>query len=150
MAYATVEAALATVLRGATGFDTTNVVVGHFRPLASKKESVTLTPGAVAGRTSQGNRTVTTEWVVNVQYFVKATDHNNVEDVYATIAAGRQKLIDEVDKYPTLNGTTGVVIARIVDAGEPDWLQQGRSYIWQQMLRCTIRETVLISGGEYA
>ena len=149
MSYATIEAALATVLRLATGFDAANVVVGHYRPLSSKKESVTLTPGAISGRRSEGNRTVTTDWVVNVQYFVKASDHNNVEDVYATITAGRQKLIDVVDQYPTLNGTAGVVIARIVEADEPDWLQSGSSYIWQQMMRCMVRETVLISGGEY-
>lgn len=150
MSYATIESALATVLRTATGFDATNVVIGQFRPLASKKESVSLTPGAISGRRSEGNRTVTTDWVVQIQYFVKATDHANVEDVYATIVAGRQKLIDVVDKNPTLNGTAGVVIARITEADEPDWLQSGNSYIWQQMLRCMIRETVLITGGEFA
>lgn len=150
MSYATIESALATILRTATGFDTTNVVIGHFRPLANKKESVSLTPGAISGRRSEGNRTVTTDWVVQIQYFVKATDHANVEDVYATIIAGRQKLIDVVDQNPTLNGTAGVVIARITDADEPDWLQSGRSYIWEQMLRCTIRETALLTGGEFS
>jgi len=150
MSYATIQSAVSTILQKATGFDSANVVIGHYRPLASKKESVSITPGAISGRRSQGNRTVTTDWVVNIQYFVKATDHNNVEDVYSTIVAGRQKLIDVVDQYPTLDGTAGVVIARLEAADEPDWLQQGRSYIWVQNMRCVVRETVLITGGEYA
>lgn len=149
MSYATIEVALLAVLQGTTSFSSSNCVRGHFRPMASKSESVTLTPGAVTGRDSHGIRTVTTDWNINIQLFVRA-NRANVEDTYADIESLRQELIDEVDANPTLNGTANVVLARIIDASEPDWLQRGRSNIWTQQMRCLVRERVLITGGEYA
>ena len=143
MSYATVEAALLTLIQGMTDYDTNNTSQSDYRILGhGKAQAVVLTPGAFTRSTAspQWHRT---RWTINIEMYSLFT--GDINTAGSTMRSKRQDIIDEIDKYPTLNDTSGVVLARITGGSEYElWSIHSKQY-WVQILTCEIEERTVIT-----
>ena len=148
MSYATVEADLLTVLRLHANYDGNNTAQGDYRQLArGGPRFVTLFPGAIPNRELIATpRRMGTTWEIQIQLFVPFTGEANTSN--STLITDRQDIIDHLDKYPTLNGSTGVVSALVTSAREPEpWRGESRNY-WKTDIMYRVAERVTVTIAE--
>lgn len=148
MSYDTIEAAVLTRVRNISGYSSTNTSEGDYRILAKGvSKAVILQPGAIRGRTKIATpRRLGTTWVVLIELFIPFI--KEISDVADSIRTERQLIMDEMDKYPTLDQTTGVIHAWITSSSEPDgWQGSGRRW-WTQTLECEVTEHVTVTIAE--
>ena len=152
MSYATIEAAVKTLLEdgGVTGLSTANanVTQGNYRPLGKRNLVVVLQPGAIPEAGFAGNDTKRVKWVVEIEVFIKY--NLDITSIASSIRSVRDGIITYLNKYPTLNGTAGVVLAEITNADKPEGAQSGSRTFWTQRLYLSATEETTITGGEYA
>ena len=149
MSYEVVEDGLRDVIRKLGNYDSSNCVTGNYRPLGGgKRRVVVLQPGAVPDRSiAAALRRIRTLWVVNIELYIRfRTDVSTIAD---DIRTDRQEIIDQVDKWPKLDATSGVVNAFITSVSEPEMWRLGESRNWwRQVLRCEIEERVNVTASE--
>ncbi len=148
MSYKVVEDGLLTIIRLLANYDDNNSSNGDFRALgAGKQRVVVLQPGAIRDRSVvAAPRRIRTLWMINLNLFVSF--QGEISTVAEAIRVDRQELIDQIDKYPTLNGTAGVVIAFVEGGGEPDhWVGENRSW-WRQVLSISVEERATVTIAE--
>lgn len=151
MSYATIEAKVQDLIQGLSAFDDDDVSLGDYRVLVRGSPTyAVLVPGPFEHEEydSWGGRI--TRWDITIDLFVR--DYADGTE-YVDLKTHRQSILDEIDKYPTLDGLTGVTLALIV-VGEPtrdvfDEAGGGPHFLLQRMtLRVT--EHTLATGGEFA
>jgi len=143
MSYSTCENALETIIKQVTGYSIANVTKGDYRILGhGVSKAVVLVPGAFT-RNAAAESWLRTAWIANIELYVPFT--GDISTIASSIRTERQAIIDEVDKYPTLNSATGVVLARITGGGEPEMWVIGNKNFWKQILNCSIEERVVVS-----
>ena len=151
MSYDTIEAAALTVLRLHADYSSTNTSRGDYRILGGGlTRGVVLTPSSVLAReVVAAPRQIRTVWVINIDLFISFTAVGGEQDKIAdAIRADRQNIIDQFDKYPTLNGATGIIHAIITSALEPEkWTGQSRNW-WSQRMQMQVEERVQVSIAE--
>ncbi len=148
MSYATVEAALLTVLRLHANFDSNNSAQGDYRQLArGGTRFVVLMPGSVPNReVIAAPRRMGTLWEIQIQLFVLFTGEANTSS--STLIADRQSIMDHLDKYPTINGLTGVTSAMVASVREPEpWVGESRKY-WKADIIYRVAEHVTVTIAE--
>ncbi len=148
MSYKSVETALLTVLRLLANYDGDNSSAGDYRILGKGVTSaIILQPGAIPQREVVAYpRRVRTLWVVDVELLIPFL--GEISTTAEALRDDRQEIIDQIDKYPTLSGATGVVVAFITSAPVPDlWLGESRRW-WRQVLHCQIEERVTVTVAE--
>ena len=154
MSYSSVEAALQTILQGLTGTfaDTAQVTLGNYDVLDSGvAASAVLVPGAFEqdGQGEGGARKSVRAWNVLIDLFRKYVDEGTT---YTSFTTDRDAVIAEIEKYPTLNGETGIVNVIVRSDGDPgevfDEDDAGPFFVWQR-LRVAVTERADLSGGEY-
>jgi hypothetical protein len=148
MTYAAVETALATVIKGATGFSTANVTSGDPRPFGTgQTKIVILEPGAFDIPSPAGSsRRKATTWGILVNLYIAFQD--DIAEIASDIRTVRQTLIDRIDKFPTLDGQAGVTHAYIVRGREPDEWVLGTRRWWRQVLEVQATETTTVTFAE--
>tara|TARA_R110000824_G_scaffold11293_6_gene49355 strand:- start:3678 stop:4124 length:447 start_codon:yes stop_codon:yes gene_type:complete len=147
MSYDTVESGLLTLVRVLSNYDTTNSDRGDYRVLGTGvTRAVVLNPGSISNREVVAlPRRVQTEWEIIIELFVPFSGEISIAS--AAIRTDRQELLDHLDKYPTLNGVSGVVHAFVRGGSDPEvWAGESSSY-WKQSLVMRILEnqTVVIA-----
>lgn len=148
MSYATVEAALLTVLRLHADYDANNSLQGDYRQLAKGgARFVVLMPGSVPNReVIAAPRRIGTLWEIQIQLFILFTGETSTSS--STLVTNRQSIMDHLDKYPTLNGETGVVSAMVSSAREPvPWGGESRNY-WKTDIMYRVAEHVTVTIAE--
>lgn len=150
MSYNTVEAALLAVIQLIAGsvYTASNSSQGDYRILASGKDRlVVLQPGLILAReVSAAPRYIRTRWRVKIELYIPFA--GELSTIASNIRSIRQQLIDQVDKYPTLNGTSGIVLAFITGGGEPQvWTGEVQRF-WYQELDCDIEERATVAIAE--
>ena len=147
MSYNTVEAGLATVIKLADGFDSSNVTQGDYRILAKGlSKAVVLSPGSFSSEVVAAPRRLRQSWIVDLDLFIPFTDE--ISSAAASVRSVRQTIMDKIDQYPTLNGTSGVINAFIASGSEPSaWRGENRRW-WVQTLRVEIEERSTVSIAE--
>ncbi len=140
MSYATIEAALSSVIQKITDFDGNNVSQGNWLILGhGKAKSVVLMPGPFTQEDSSMNGHTLITWIVDVELYILWSGEQAT--VVATLKTQRQLIVDEVNKFRKLDATSGVLNAIIQDgdAVEPFQSPDGAMF-WKQTLRCQVLE----------
>lgn len=147
MSYATAEAGLLTIIRKLAAFTTTNSSQGDYRILAKGvAKAVVLTPGGFSREVTAAPRRLRQAWIIDIEIFIPWTDQ--ISTISAAVKSVRQNIMDEVDKYPTLDSTSGVINAFISGGSQPElWRGENRRW-WVQTLRCDIEERSTVTIAE--
>ena len=155
MSYATIEARVKLLLEGLTGIfpETKLVSRGDYRELDSGASTIAvLIPGAFLqdGVAQGGARKSVRDWSVLIDLYRKYLDEGTT---WTDFEADRDAILEELEKYPSLNSLPGIVRVQIqadADPGEiDDEDNQGPFFVWQR-LRVTVVERADLSGGEFA
>ena len=109
-------------------------------------KAIVLPPGRFGPREMVTPQRVRNVWSINVELLIAFKDE--ITTVRKEIREERQKILDEIDKYPTLDSTTGVVFAMITDGDEPELWQVGTRKLWRQMMYCRVEERESVTYGE--
>ncbi len=154
MSYSSVEAAVLTLLQALTGTfaATTDVTRGDYRILDSGADTnAVLIPGSFEqdGIAEGGARKSVRDWNVLIDLFRQYADDGTT---WTNFETDRDAVMAQLEKYPTLNGESGVVnvvISADADPGEVfDEDDAGPFFVWQR-LRIRITERADLSGGEF-
>jgi len=147
MSYATVEAGLLAVIRLHADYNTTNSSAGDYRLLGSgKSKIIILTPGLFTQTVVAAPRRMGTSWSVNLELFIPF--QQELSNIASNIRSVRQTLMDQINKYPHLNDTAGVIDAIVEGGSEPElWQGENRRW-WVQKMRCVIKERVIVTIAE--
>jgi len=146
MSYNSVESALATIIKKASGYSATNVAQGDYRVLAKgNAKAVILQPGAFI-RSQAAESWKRSQWNVNVEIYIAFG--GEISTVAGNIRTERQSIIDKIDQYPTLDSASGVVLAELAGGGEPEMWQIGAQQFWKQVMICRVEERALINVQE--
>lgn len=153
MSYDTVEDGLRDVIALLSNYSTTgataNLSQNDFRILNNGvSRAVVLQPGPIRERSvAQATRRMRTQWVINMSLFVPFTDE--IVTIADAIKADRQELIDQIDKFPTLDlAASGVVSALVEGGGEPEYWISGSPNWWRQVLRVVVEERATVTIAE--
>lgn len=148
MSYDAVEAGLLSVIQLLPDYNSTNSSRGDFRILAKGvSRAVVLSPGAFIGRDVVATpRQMQTIWVINLHLLIPFT--SEISTIRGLIRTERQKIIDQIDKYPTLGAVSGVVSA-ILTGGEEPRIWQGESQRWWlQVMQVEVEERSSVTIAE--
>jgi len=136
------------ILTEVPGLSDKNVARGQYKILGmGNTVNVVLMQGRIPIHEKSDNTRYRTVWIVNIELYVGfAVDRLQVE---ADMEEYRQAIIDELDKHPTLDGTTGVVFAGFTEADEPSYGESVSKLWWKQTLVYEIeeRQTVTYDAG---
>ena len=154
MGYITVQSALSSVIQKITNYDATNVVDDDYRILSQGKvaRAVILRRGPSEHRKlTMGNpHNVENIWTINAELFVAQSP--TFEDLANQAVVEGQKIVDEVRKWPNLDGTSGVVTVDIDIFDEPEEGTfegaGGGSMWWRQIVETLIVEIVAVTRSE--
>ncbi len=147
MSYSTTEAGLLTLIRAMTGFSSTNATAGDYRILGKGvTKAVVLSPGGFTRGIAQTPRRIRQSWVINIEIYLPWTDE--ISTISAAVRTVRQNIMDQIDKYPTFNSTSGVINAFIASGGEPDLYRGENRRWWVQTLRCEVEERSTVTIAE--
>ncbi len=106
MSYAAIQTGYATVIKKIAGYDATNVLENDRRVLGhGETVMVVLLPGPFrqVEATLKGQNTIV--WTTFIDLFVLYKGEANT--TIALLIAERQKIIDEINKWPHLDGVAG-------------------------------------------
>lgn len=152
MSYDTVEAALETLLVAMPEFSASTVSRGDYRVLDSgSSDLIVLTPGPFEqdGVGQAGARKSIRLWSILADLFRKYEDDATT---WAGFIATRDAVIDNIEKYPTLNNVAGLTLVAMEAPGDPievfDEDDNGPFFVFQR-IRVAVTERVDLSGGEY-
>lgn len=148
MSYELVETGLADVIKLLARYDNTNVSRGDARIFANaKRENVILDPGSIPVR-----EVVATPRRVREVYQIQATLYirfkTEISEIWQQIRTVRQELLDHLDKYPTLNGVTGVITSWVSRANEPIAGAGPMGNMWTQTFIVDIEERKTVTIAE--
>jgi hypothetical protein len=148
MTYAACETALVAILRGLSSTFATADVGTDYSILdnGSNNRAVVL-PGAVGNVGTAAQLSYRT-WDLLIDLNIRYTDKTS----YAKFAALRDTVLGQLDKYPSLNNTAGMVVQSISSDGDPhdvmDKAQRGPVDVGQ-IIRVTVLDITAITGGEF-
>ncbi len=146
MSYASIETALMTLLHAVTGFSATNVTSGDYRCLGTGQvKAIVCNPGPFR-RANIAPGLAANEWMINIELFIPFQDE--ISTIASAIRTQRQNVIDQIDKYPTLNRAAGVQLGVIDSGEEPEIWQVGTRRWWRQLMRVSIKESVSLTYSE--
>lgn len=111
MTYATIQTAVATLIKNVSGYSADNVSEGDYRMFAKGlRKGVVLMRGnstsSRAGVTASGF-TIFNRWGINIELW--APYKSNVKTVRDTLNTEINAISAELNKWPQLNGTAGVI-----------------------------------------
>ena len=143
MSYDVVETGLRDVIRKISGFtaidDSANVTKGDYRCLGfGVTKAVVLTPGSFSREAVAIPRRLAQNWTVNLELWLPF--RNELSDIASDIRTVRQEVLDEIDKWPKLDATVGVLDAFANGGNEPiTWQGENRKW-WMQVIPVVIKE----------
>ena len=146
MGYTTAENALKTLIIAIDGYSADNVSISDYRILAKGITKAVVLEPASFDRGRKSTEYYSTLWRININLFVPFG--GEMSTVAANIRTYRQELIDQLDKYPTLNGASNITISLLAGGGEPEIWNSNRQYIWRQVLVYEARETLIKTYSE--
>ena len=125
-----------------------NPLQGDYRKMDKcKQRFVVFQTGAVLERgTAQSVMMMMTLWLINLELYLQFTDE--ISTIADLIRSERSVIIDHFDKYPTLNGISGVINAMITGAREPEVLKGESNNYWRQVFRLEVDDRVTTGISE--
>lgn len=152
MSYAAIEARIQTLLQALSLFADADVTRGDYRVLNQVGGPYcVLTPGGFTRETAASSfeDLLSTIWEVTLELYVRVWGDGTE---YVNLASNRQSIMDELDKYVTLNALAGVIYAGITSGDLPRTVydEAGAAQWLVQRLALEVHEKVKVSGGEFA
>jgi hypothetical protein len=139
MSYSTVETAALTVLKLDTAnWDANNCVAGSTYPMRKGYERFLNVLYGGGTRTPLTLTIMRHKWTVCIDLYVPY--RGDLQTLEAALATERQKVIDQLAKYPLLNGCAGVNSAEIMNGDRPIPLENKRSPYRGQRLYLEVQE----------
>jgi hypothetical protein len=117
MSYAAIETALVSRIITSTDFSSSYVTTGDHRVLAAGVPRAVIAQYGGLVRQDRTFRWVEDEWMVNLHLYTLYT--GQMEVLHSNMDTNRQTLIDTIEKWPALNGSTGVYRAKIASITMP-------------------------------
>ena len=132
MSYATVQTGFSSVIQKISGYSSANVKEnGDWRIIGEGNTSgVVLLPGSFAQRQITVKNRTEVVWNVQIQLF--ALNDGEETTTLASLMTEREKIIDEVNKWPHLDGVVGVMDA-LIQAGPEPVKVEGSQFFMQQL-----------------
>jgi len=152
MSYATIEAAVQTLLQALDNFASADVTRGDWRVLDSGGAPyAVLYPGPFAAAVGGDWGQHVIDWTVNCEVFERYLDNGTSE---TSLEATRQAVIDALLSYPTLNGVSGVTLV-LPERAEPiqyvyDESGGGPFFVMQRISILVVERTCADGSGEFA
>lgn len=148
MSYATIEAALSSVIQKIADFDGDNVSQGDWRILgAGKNKAVVLMPGTFTRVPSVVQNANFVTWSVDIELYILWD--GDQATIVATLKTQRQLIMDEVNLFRKLDAAAGVLSAIIADGDEVEpFVSPDGATFWRQVLRCSVEENETFTRSE--
>lgn len=120
MSDATIQAAIQTLIQALASFDDADVSLGDFRLLSTGTPPVAVVmPGSFRSSRVGDWAQVTYAWTHPVEIWERFA-----ADSYSNIVTAQQNVVDQINAYPTLNGTSGVTLSTATAGTDPLFLWQ--------------------------
>ena len=147
MSYDSVETGLRDVIVLHDDFTTNNTVKGDYRILGKGlSRAIVLTPGPFTKSVSAAPRRIAWVWTVNMELFIPFRGELSI--IANSLRTIRQDVMDQIDQYPLLNSTSGVIDAWVEGGSEPDIWQGENKKRWVQRMRVVIKERTTVTIAE--
>ena len=122
MSYATIEAAVVTVIIKHADFSTTNCKARDIRPLSDGLERVCLVSYGNQAREEMTLRSELYIWTLNIDVFVPWRGEDSV--LQASLNTEMQKVIDTLEAWPKLDAANGVLDSNITNINKAELLAE--------------------------
>lgn len=148
MTYATVQTAVATLVKTVTGFSSANVTEGDYRIFTKGlRKGAVLRRGPSASQriaiTAGGQYPVRSNYVVNIEVYVPYK--SSASATRSTLLAASEAILATLRTYPDLDGTAGVKWCGPGDMTEPVEGQFGDFTFWQQVITWPVTEVETVT-----
>jgi len=143
------ETALQTILQGVSGMSSL-VKLSDYTPFDDgETRFIVLQPDDFDSGDSDAEDRMVYSWSILVELFQKFT---NETETMTNFRAFRKAVINELEKYPTLNNATGVLSRTFAsEGGIPDVKDKDALLYRMQTIRVTVvQEVTSITNGEFA
>lgn len=153
MGDATIQAAIQTLVQALGTFADADVTLGDYKVLGrgSSPYAIVL-PGPFRGDRPGDWGQVRYIWTHYVEVWERFTG-----DSYSAITTARQNVVDQLNKYPTLDGASGVKLATATASGDTMFLwQRGQTravlptFVGFRVTLTTVEEVNYDGTGEFA
>ena len=148
MSYDAMELGLLTVIRLHANYDANNSSQGDYRILGGgKTRAVVLNPGPFRAGVTMGNRYISTDWEIVVSLFILY--RTDVPTTRKAIRDDRETLMDHINSYPTLNGTSNARNVLLTSGQQPEiWRMDDEAQWWMQTMSVAVTEGKTVSNAE--
>ena len=146
MSYATIEAAVVTVIIKHADFSTTNCKARDIRPLSEGLERVCLVSYGSQAREELSIRSEKYIWTLNIDVFAPWRGEDNV--LQAAINTEMQKVIDTLEAWPKLAATSGVLDSNFTNINKAEPLAEKMGSYRGQRLFFNVQEEVTPTRSE--
>lgn len=152
MSYATVQSAVATLIKKVSGYTARNVTEGDYRIFTKGlRKGVVLRKGTSNSQrlavTAGTSYPVRSDHVVNIEVYVPY--RTAAKDTRDSLIAETNSILAELRKWPDLNGTAGVKLSGPGDLSEPEEGQFAGSgwTFWRQIITYPVAEVETVTVG---
>ena len=150
MSYATIAARVQTLLQAMSDFDDADVTLGDRLVLEmGSPPYAVICDGGFEEHEGYGYGGYIVVWSVIVELYTEYLEEVTSRAAHATT---RQNVLDELNKYPTLNKLTNVKRAIVASGSRPEAKYDtagGGPYLIKSELELAVTERVDSSGGEW-
>ena len=149
MSYEVIEAAVQTVLRGASQFEDEQVALGDWKPLAVGLDKVCILEyGGFRSNVESMDGGYTTFWTVRANLYGRYVD--DIDIAHNILRDARQVVIDRIRGFPSLNGTDDVLFAipRSGNWSDPQEVQIGNVTYLREHVNIEVEEQVTVTNQE--
>ncbi len=140
MSYSVIEAAVVTVIIKHADFSTTNCKARDSSPIKKGLARVCAVSFNSYAREEASIKSESYKWLLNVDVLVPWRGNN--ADHQASLNTETQKVIDILDLWPKLAGTSGVIDSNILNAAKPEPLGEKFGSYRGQRLNLEVEEIV--------
>jgi hypothetical protein len=153
MSDATIQGAIQDLIQALATFDDAEVTLGDFRILGSGSPPyAVILPGSFEADRPGDWGQVRFVWRHAVEVW-----HRFTGDDYSAAMTARQNVVDQLQKYPTLNSTSGVTLSTVTASSEPIFLWQRGAVreslpqmVGFRLTVTTVEDTHYAGYGEFA
>lgn len=149
MSYSTAETGVKTVIQKINGYSVNNCTINDYRVLAlGQSKGVVLKKGASNHSQKSMGATPLFQnfWGINAELYLPFIDE--APNLAGSVRDESQKIVDEIRKWPKLDGVAGMVDVRIDSVTEPEEWLIGTGRWWRQIINIMVEELETVTLSE--
>lgn len=146
MSYSTIETAVAVVIKKHADYDDTNVLQGETSAIKKGYERVVRLRYGGHRRSEVSLRAILNVWTTNIDLYIPW--RGETAELETRFQTEFQKIIDTIEAWPKLNGTTGIISSDLINASSPEPLESKKSAYRAQRLILETQEMITPTRSE--